>query len=235
MSGIFISHSSRDNTAADDLATRLRAQGYQSLFLDFDPADGIPAGRHWEREIYAQLRACSGVVVLCSVHSMASDWCFAEITHARALGKQLFPLIIDACELRSVLLDTQSTDLRPDPEAGYARLWRGMRSAGLDPTDSFDWDVHRPPYPGLTPFQAADAAVYFGREDDQRRCLDTLAQMHRYGGDRLLVLVGTSGSGKSSLVRAGVIPKLSRMPDWQVLAPMRPLQQPVDELARVLP
>ena len=235
MSGIFISHSSRDNAAAKDLAARLRAQGYQSLFLDFDPADGIPAGRNWEREIYAQLRACSGVVVLCSTHSMASDWCFAEITHARALGKQLFPLIIDDCDLRSVLLDTQVTDLRADSEAGYARLLRGMLSAGLDPTDSFDWDVHRPPYPGLTPFQAADAAVYFGRDEDQRRCLDTLAQMRRYGGDRLLVLVGTSGSGKSSLVRAGVIPKLSRMPDWHVLAPMRPLQQPVDELARVLP
>lgn len=235
MSGIFISHSSRDNAAADDLAARLRAQGYQSLFLDFDPDDGIPAGRHWEREIYAQLRACSGVVVLCSAHSMASDWCFAEITHARALGKQLFPLIIEDCDVRSVLLDTQTTDLRADREAGYARLWRGMRSAGLDPTDSFDWDVHRPPYPGLMPFQAADAAVYFGRDEDQRRCLDTLAQMRRYGGHRLLVLVGTSGSGKSSLVRAGVIPKLSRMPDWHVLAPMRPLQQPVDELAGVLP
>ncbi len=235
MSGIFISHSSRDNAAADDVAARLRAQGYQSLFLDFDPADGIPAGRNWEREIYARLRACNGVIVLCSPHSMASDWCFVEITHARALGKQLFPLIIDACELRPVLLDTQATDLRPDPEAGYARLWDGMRSAGLDPTDSFDWDVHRPPYPGLKPFQAADAAVYFGREDDQRRCLDKLAQMRRYGGERLLVLVGTSGSGKSSLVRAGVIPKLARMPDWRVLAPMRPLQQPVEELARALP
>ena len=235
MSGIFISHSSRDSAAAADLAARLRAQGYQSLFLDFDPADGIPAGRHWEREIYTRLRACSGVVVLCSPHSMASDWCFAEITHARALGKQLFPVIIDPCELRPVLLDTQTVDLRPDPEVGYARLWSGMRSAGLDPADSFDWDVHRSPYPGLKSFQAADAAVYFGREEDQRRCLDKLAQMRRYGGERVLVLVGSSGSGKSSLVRAGVIPRLARMPDWQVLAPMRPLQQPVEELARVLP
>ncbi|WP_214361713.1 toll/interleukin-1 receptor domain-containing protein [Denitromonas iodatirespirans] len=235
MSGIFISHSSRDNAAAEDLAERLRAQGYQSLFLDFDPADGIPAGRHWEREIYARLRSCSGVVVLCSAHSMASDWCFAEMTHARALGKQLFPLIIDDCELRAVLLDTQAVDLRPDAEAGYARLWAGMRSAGLDPTDSFDWDIRRPPYPGLTPFEADDAAVYFGREDDRRRCLDTLAQMRRYGGDRLLIVVGASGSGKSSLVRAGVIPKLRQMPGWQVLGPMRPLRQPVEALAKVLP
>lgn len=235
VSGIFISHSSHDNAAADELAKRLRAQGYQSLFLDFDPADGIPAGRHWEREIYTRLRACSGVIVLCSPHSMASDWCFAEITHARALGKQLFPVIIGSCELRSVLLDTQAIDLRPDVEAGYARLWAGMRAAGLDPADSFDWDVHRPPYPGLTPFQAADAAIYFGREDDQRCCLDTLAQMRRYGGERLLVLVGASGSGKSSLVRAGVIPRLGRMPGWRVLGPMRPQQQPVESLAKVLP
>lgn len=235
VSGIFISHSSRDREAAEAMATRLRAQGYQSLFLDFDPADGIPAGRDWEREIYARLRSCSGVVVLCSAHSMASDWCFAEITHARALGKRLFPVLIADCTLRPLLLDTQVVDLRADAEGGYARLWHGMRGAGLDPADSFAWESGRAPYPGLAPFQAADAAVYFGREQEQRRCLDTLAQMRRYGGERLLVVVGASGSGKSSLVRAGVLPRIARMPDWRVLAPMRPLRQPDEELARLLP
>ena len=234
MSGIFISHSSRDRQAAEDMAARLRARGYQSLFLDFDPADGIPAGRDWEREIYARLRGCSGVVVLCSAHSMASDWCFAEITHARALGKRLFPVLIGECALRPLLLDTQVVDLRTDPEDGYARLWRGLQAAGLDPADSFAWDGARAPYPGLAPFQAADAAVYFGRDQEQRRCLDTLAQMRRYGGERLLVVVGASGSGKSSLVRAGVLPRIARMPDWRVLAPMRPLRQPDVELARLL-
>ncbi|HRP66615.1 MAG TPA: TIR domain-containing protein [Thauera sp.] len=235
MSGIFISHSSRDRLAAEAMAARLREQGYQSLFLDFDPADGIPAGRDWEREIYARLRTCSGVVVLCSTHSMASDWCFAEITHARALGKRLFPVVIDECSLRPLLLDTQVVDLRADAEEGYARLWRGMRSAGLDPADSFAWESGRAPYPGLAPFQAADAAVYFGRDQEQRRCLDTLAQMRRYGGERLLVVVGASGSGKSSLVRAGVLPRIARMAEWRVLGPMRPLRRPDEELARLLP
>lgn len=234
MSGIFISHSSRDRQAAEDMAARLRARGYQSLFLDFDPADGIPAGRDWEREIYARLRGCSGVVVLCSAHSMASDWCFAEITHARALGKRLFPVLIGECALRPLLLDTQVVDLRTDPEDGYARLWRGLQAAGLDPADSFAWDGGRAPYPGLAPFQAADAAVYFGRDQEQRRCLDTLAQMRRYGGDRMLVVVGASGSGKSSLVRAGVLPRIARMAEWRVLGPMRPLHQPDEELARLL-
>lgn len=234
MSGIFISHSSRDNSDAEEVATRLRRQGYQSLFLDFDPADGIPAGRNWEREIYTRLRACSGVVLLCSEHSMASDWCFAEITHARALGKHLFPVIISTCELRPILQDTQVTDLRVDRATGFQRLWRGMRSAGLDPSDTFDWDVDRPPYPGLTPFLDKDAAVYFGRDEDQRKCLDTLEQMSRYGGDRLLLLAGASGSGKSSLVRAGIIPKLARMPEWLVLEPMRPRQDPLEALSRVI-
>ncbi|MCP5416665.1 MAG: TIR domain-containing protein [Chromatiaceae bacterium] len=234
MSGIFISHSSLDNRAADDVAKRLREQGYQALFLDFDPADGIPAGRNWEREIYTRLRTCSGVVLICSEHSMASDWCFAEITHARALGKRIFPLLISSCALRPILRDTQTIDLSHDPETGYQRLWRGMRSAGLDPADTFAWDIDRPPYPGLTPFTAHDAAIFFGREQDQRRCLDRLEQMRRYGGERLLLVVGTSGSGKSSLVRAGVVPRLARMPEWLVLAPLRPGRQPLQELVRVL-
>jgi len=235
MAGIFISHSSRDRQAAAAMAARLRDQGYASLFLDFDPADGIPAGRDWEREIYARLRGCDAVVVLCSAEAMASDWCFAEIVYARALGKRLFPVRIDACSVRTLLLDTQLVDLCTDPEEGYARLWRGLRSAGLDPADSFAWESGRPPYPGLAPFQAADAAVYFGREAEQRRCLDTLAQMRRYGGERLLVVVGASGSGKSSLVRAGVLPRVARMPDWRVLGPLRPQRRPDQELVRVLP
>jgi len=234
VSGIFVSHSSRDNAVTGEFTDRLRQRGYQSLFLDFDPADGIPAGRDWEREIYAKMRACSGVILLCSEHSMASDWCFAEITHARALGKHLFPVIVSACTLRPILLDTQVVDLTGDREEGFQRLWAGLLKAGLDPADFFKWDESRPPYPGLVPFAVEDAAVYFGRDDDRRQCLDVLEQMKRYDGEGLLVLVGTSGSGKSSLVRAGVIPRLERMAEWWVLPPMRPRQQPIEELSRVL-
>ena len=86
MSAIFVSHSSADNHAALQLHDWLEKQGYRSTFLDFDPTQGIPAGRDWEKELYAQLRASRAVIVLCSGHSMASPWCFAEITHARALG-----------------------------------------------------------------------------------------------------------------------------------------------------
>ena len=72
----------------------LSENGLGAIFLDFDVKAGIPAGRDWEQELYRKLRACKAVAVLCSPASMASRWCFAEIVHARALGKQIFPLLI---------------------------------------------------------------------------------------------------------------------------------------------
>lgn len=58
MSAIFLSHSSRDNEVAARVKAWLETQGHRSVFLDFDPERGIPAGRTWERELYQQLRAC---------------------------------------------------------------------------------------------------------------------------------------------------------------------------------
>ena len=55
MSAIFISHSSADNEAATDLNKRLEQQGHHSVFLDFDPEQGIPAGTNWEQVLYAKL------------------------------------------------------------------------------------------------------------------------------------------------------------------------------------
>ena len=58
------------------------------------------------------------------------------------------------------------------------------------------------PYKGLLAFQAEDAELYFGRDDD------VAAMLGRLAAQRLLAVVGASGSGKSSLVRAGVLPAL---------------------------
>jgi hypothetical protein len=69
---IFISHSSRDNEVAKSLKEYLKATGHHSLFLDFDPSDGIPAGRDWERELYQRIRTCQAMIVICSRDSMAS-------------------------------------------------------------------------------------------------------------------------------------------------------------------
>jgi hypothetical protein len=64
------------------------------------------------------------------------------------------------------------------------------------------------PFPGLAPFEAEHAAVFFGRArviDEARRRLAAAAER----GAAFLLIVGASGSGKSSLARAGLIPRLT--------------------------
>lgn len=235
MSAIFISHSSRDAAAAEEVLARLRAHGHRSVFLDFDPENGIPAGRDWEQELYRRLRACQAMIVLCSEHTMASHWCFAEITHAKSLGKQVFPVKIAPCEINPILTSRQILDLTRDKEDAYERLWRGLRTAGLDPANAFDWDGSRPPYPGLLAFQEDDAAVFFGREREIHEGLEQLRRLQRFGRARLLLVLGASGSGKSSLVRAGLLPRLRRSAEsWIVVDPFRPRDDPFREFAAAL-
>jgi DNA-binding SARP family transcriptional activator/WD40 repeat protein len=88
------------------------------------------------------------------------------------------------------------------------------------------------PFRGLAPFDAAHAEYFFGRE---RLVADLVA---RLVGSTLIAVVGPSGSGKSSLIRAGLLPSLAAgvLPGserWrQVL--MRPGEHPMAELARAL-
>ena len=92
MASVFVSHSSQDRAVTEHVVAQLRAAGFAALFVDFDPEEGIPAGRYWERELYAQLRRTDAVVFLASEASVASRWCFAELSLARSLGWQVFPL-----------------------------------------------------------------------------------------------------------------------------------------------
>jgi len=58
------------------------------------------------------------------------------------------------------------------------------------------------PYPGLRPFKQEEADLFFGREDQIEEMLERL-ERHRF-----LAVVGSSGCGKSSLVRAGLLPEV---------------------------
>jgi hypothetical protein len=235
MSAIFLSHSSKDNVVAAEISARLKQQGHRSMFLDFDPVDGIPAGRDWEQELYTRLRACRALIVLCSEHSMSSPWCFVEISHAKALGKYVIPIKVAPCTINPILTSRQVLDLTLDREEAYVRLFQALKSAGLDPQDAFDWDGSRPPYPGLMSFDYEDAAVFFGRDREIQDGLDVLNRLQHFGGHRLVMVFGASGSGKSSIVRAGLLPRLGRnRTQWLLVPPFRPLGNPLRELALVL-
>ena len=83
---------------------------------------------------------------------------------------------------------------------------------GLSPSP----DPSRSPYPGLAPFGRDDADLFFGREDVVERCVELLRE------ERFAAVVGASGSGKSSVVLAGLAP---RLPSVVVLQPGRSPQQ----------
>jgi WD40 repeat protein/DNA-binding SARP family transcriptional activator/KaiC/GvpD/RAD55 family RecA-like ATPase len=91
----------------------------------------------------------------------------------------------------------------------------------------------QPPYKGLMPFEPEDSALFFGRDATVAALID------RLGGQRLVVVVGASGTGKSSLVRAGVLASLREdaLPGssaWPTVL-MTPGAHPMAELAAQLP
>ena len=81
------------------------------------------------------------------------------------------------------------------------------------------------PFPGLRPFEPDEDHLFFGREKE----IDEL--LRRLRSSRFLSVVGTSGSGKSSLVRSGLIPSLhsgfmvKAGSSWRV-ATLRPGEDP---------
>jgi WD40 repeat protein len=234
MASFFISHSSGDASASERVRDRLKAGGYESVFLDFDPADGIPAGRDWEHELYVQLRRADAVIFLGSSAALDSKWCFAELALARATGKPIFPIALEPKARHPLLADRQWVDLDGEGDAAFERLWNAFQGHGFDPRDAFAWDPSRAPFPGLSPLEAEDAAVFFGRGAEVDELVSRLQPILGSSG-RLIALIGPSGSGKSSLVRAGLVPRLRRMgPRWVVVPPLRPGTRPLTMLARRL-
>lgn len=68
------------------------------------------------------------------------------------------------------------------------------------------WPPQKAPYPGLRPFTPKEAPVFRGRHRETGQLLDMLGARAK----RLVAVIGASGSGKSSLVWAGLLPALAK-------------------------
>lgn len=134
---------------------------------------------------------------------------------------------------RRLLADELGTYPSPETETAYLEILRaGPASAnelGLEPTKTVEV-VN--PYKGLRAFEETDADDFFGREALTERLVARVEET------RFLAVVGPSGSGKSSVVRAGLVPALRKgaLPGsekWHVVE-LVPGAYPVEELEAAL-
>src|ERR1044071_4632266 len=92
------------------------------------------------------------------------------------------------------------------------------------------FEIPSNPFPGLRPFEFNESLLYFGRDGQSEQLLRKLS------ASRFMAVIGTSGSGKSSLVRAGLLPALfggfmaSAGSNWRI-ALFRPSNDPLGNLA----
>ncbi len=235
MAQIFISHSSKDNDAAARLLAWLRERGFDQVFLDFDKDAGIQPGADWERTLYEQLERCQAVIIILTKNWHASKWCFAEYFAARAQGKAIFPIVESPTGEMLVGSDLQAINFVSDRSDGLERLSASLSEIALESAAGFELPDNVSPFPGLNSFEEHHAAVFFGRDDVLTQLREVLRKRSTQGGERLIALLGASGSGKSSLLRAGLIPRLRRDRDnWIVLSVFRPEYDPTAKLIDAL-
>src|SRR5271170_4126069 len=259
MAVLFVSHASRDDAMARPLEAWLRAKGFTYLFIDHSDID---AGEKWAQALRDAAGACRVVVCLVTENWLASDECFGEFKAAWYMGKRIIPLFAlppagtaRQERLGKVFSEDQGLDVAPCRTADGGldlarnaeterRLENGLRAAGalarigLDP-EAFAIDRYlRPtPFPGLASFtdEDADAALFYGRSREIAEAMEELRKVRAEGDLRPFMILGASGSGKSSLLKAGVIPRLRReAPAWLPLRAFRPGGDPLLNFAEAI-
>ncbi len=134
----------------------LAGEGWDDIFLDFDPDRGIAPGQRWEEALSKAANRCQAIIFLVSKAWLASRACMREFNFGRRLNKRMFGVLIEdiaIADLPSDLTDTWQllnlaggSDGRlfqavlPDGKqthvtfsvSGLARLKTGLTKAGLD-------------------------------------------------------------------------------------------------------
>ena len=137
--------------------------------------------------------------------------------------------IVDTCLVKCKAERVQSAaDLLQALEPLLPGRSAATASAPSSSAGSHETPEHSNPYVGLAAFQERDSVRFFGREHE---ITALMGQLHNHS---MVTVTSASGTGKSSFVRAGVLPALARSGqrwEWFIV---RPGRQPLEALARVL-
>jgi hypothetical protein len=234
MSRIFLSHHHSNNREALARKLWLESQGWRDeIFLDFDLEAGIKTGTRWKEALNQAGSRCEAVVCLAWPEWVGSAECQTEYRTAENLGKKIFvaqlaelghPDRTQEWQMCRLFGDGPITEIPLGPQQppvrfmmdGLTRLKLGLLEAGISgvlpkhfpcPPDE---EPKREPYRGLKPLEFVDAGVYFGRDAEILRGLAELDRIRLAGNTPLFVILGASGAGKSSFLRAGLLPRLKR-------------------------
>lgn len=236
MTRVFISYSRRNTNFAERLSRDLSDAGVE-VWIDFRQ---IHAGEVWKEEIRNGIERSEVVVVVLSPDAVGSEWVRYEIDYAREHGKGILPVmaldamgVLAATESLRWMLDIHFIKFENRYEQAFPELLRALPGKRrVSAFDSVDPAKIPNPFKGLEAFQQTDSSFFFGREQLVKKAVTVLKPGRP---KRFLAVVGASGSGKSSLVRAGVIPQLRAgafpgSEQWRV-AILTPGENPVQALA----
>jgi conflict system STAND superfamily ATPase/TIR domain-containing protein len=204
----FLSYHSPDQALAERLKAALERKDTDARVF-FAPSS-LRVGGFWSRALAEEIAQADAFILLVGERGVG-NWQLLE--YDEALDKRVkfpdFPVIL-------VLLEGQTAPglpflrrlhwiITPDPssEKDLARLFEAASGGSTRPGELWRYTS---PYRGLAAMEEQDSDYFFGRERETVDVLSALAA----AADRLPVLLGNSGVGKSSLAQAGVLAALKR-------------------------
>lgn len=256
----FLSYSHTDLAAANQLRSLLAQAG---IHLFQDVATLRPGGR-WMSQIQDALAGCCAFIVLVGCDGV-ERWVEAEVQAALNLHHAPRDKNAHRLPIHPILLPDGSAEMLPPFLALFQAVrWTPGTPLAVDLCDALRLGIQRHrihrifedcPFPGLDAFKQNEAALFFGRRAETMQALACLGNQSRSdlfdpekdestanGCNRWLQIEGNSGSGKSSLVMAGLLPMIERgalwprtgLSKWKLLGPMLPGRDPVARLAEAL-
>jgi WD40 repeat protein len=234
---VFVSYSRADWRHAADIDAVLREKGLRSFFDRRNLAPGLP----WVRALEQAIGAAKAAIVLIGPYGFGNTQQYErDLAFVRQSRDPAFPVV-------PVILPETATDRpfdflqvltwidfshvakvfdAPDEVEHLLTAVRGAPTCGEVVREAIC------PYRGLDAFREEDSAFFFGRgsADDPKSPIGELVRKVRE--HPFVIVVGQSGSGKSSLIYAGLLPALRRERDrfWNVLS-LRPGPAPLRALA----